>query len=701
MEHIELSRNEEKRALNVLTSDYENIFYLPFGEGEHWNGVRELRPNAELTELITTLFTGEREKVIAGDFGDLLLYEEDREKLWEETRYPVIRQKTEEHLISYVFFRVYFNKVLRYYELKFVLDYENDKPVGIILAVIRNDVVDKYRQQQEHELFQTLENAERTIMERTAELRDRTLALSFANEEVIELLGNVVEFRNRESGAHVRRVKAFTRVLAERMKNDYPEYGLTNEVVDCIVSASSLHDVGKIMISDSILLKQDRLTPEEMEIMKKHSEYGMEILRAAPKSWTAQYTKIALDICYCHHEKWDGKGYPRGLKGDEIPISAQIVSVADCYDALTTPRIYKPAYSPEVSFNMILSGQCGAYSEKILSCFRSCKDQMEEIAANPNAFMEKVSVQLSGENKLNGLHILLVDDSEMNLEINTDILESEGATVTTAENGIQAIERFSQQGPFDAIIMDIVMPEMDGIEASRQIRMLEGNISNRIPIIALTAEGSDLLPLLNAGIDASMAKPLVVGELTRILISCMHNGSIQLQKQLESTLKIANTDSLTKVKSVAAYTDIVATLNNEINNKEKPEFAIIMCDVNDLKEANDRFGHEVGNLYLKNCCKLLCSVFSHSPVYRVGGDEFIVVVQGTDYIERRQKFQKLQEENTRSEKIVEYMDGKASIAFGMADFDPVTDMEVSDVQSRADASMYLDKKMKKDGKPCR
>lgn len=698
-EHMDI-RNQHacdtKKLIDVLTVNYKSIYYVTYDE-EDIKEFMVYRSNKKLDDIIKALFEQDEEKVKSGDFGDTVLYEEDCEKLWSETRKSVVMKNIIDNSIYYVFFRVFIGGRLHYYKIKFAADIINQEVAGIVIAVIDNGAIERVKRREELELYQEIDNAERTIMERTAELRERTLALSFTNTEVIDLLGNVVELRNKESGLHIKRVKSYTRILAEQVMKDFPEYSLTTEAVDNIVSASSLHDVGKIMVPDAILLKQGRLTSEEIMQMQKHCEYGLEILSSAPKSWTSQYTKTALDICHCHHEKWDGKGYPRGLKGDEIPISAQIVSVADCYDALTTKRVYKPAYSPEESFKMIISGECGAFSEKILSCFEICRKKFEKTAANPEEFREKALVQLSGVNKLKGLNILLVDDSEMNLEINSDILENEGAIITTAENGIKAIEKYMNEGPFDAIIMDIVMPEMNGIEATKKIREIEHVTGNHVPVIALSAEGKEHKTIMDAGIDASMAKPLVVGEFTRILISCMHNSSIQMQKQLVETLKIANTDALTKVKSIAAYSDMTASLNNEIKDKDHPKFSIVVCDINDLKYANDTYGHEIGNYCIKNCCKILCSVFSHSPVYRIGGDEFVVVLEGVDYSERDSKIELLRKRISEAEKIDDYANGRTSFAVGISDYNPKTDTEVRDVQTRADTAMYIDKRNKKDG----
>ncbi|HJJ27932.1 MAG TPA: HD domain-containing protein [Methanocorpusculum sp.] len=224
------------------------------------------------------------------------------------------------------------------------------------------------------------EKLEALVCERTADLKEKNLALVRMSEDVVELLGDVVESRDVESGAHIKRVKGFARILAAQVMQDLPEYKLDQPTVDLITKASALHDVGKISISDTILLKPGRFTPEEFAIMQSHCEKGCEILKKAPKDWDPSYLAMSMDICHYHHEKWDGKGYPCGLKGDEIPIAAQIVSVADIYDALVSKRCYKDSLSFDEAYKMICGGECGAFSDKLMACFTKCKDEFEEYA---------------------------------------------------------------------------------------------------------------------------------------------------------------------------------------------------------------------------------------------------------------------------------------------------------------------------------
>lgn len=237
------------------------------------------------------------------------------------------------------------------------------------------------------EMFTYKNSLEDKVDEQTQMLRKQFVILKHqveklkeGNVKIIDILGTVVEYRNLESGEHIKRVKGFTEILAKHVMNEYPEYGLKEADVEIIVSASALHDIGKIAIPDSILLKPAKLTADEYEYMKSHTTKGYDILKNIEDIWEDEYRRVCYEICRHHHERYDGKGYPDRLKGDEIPISAQIVSVADVYDALVSDRVYKAAYSKAEAYHMILNGECGVFSPKLIECFRNAREEFEALA---------------------------------------------------------------------------------------------------------------------------------------------------------------------------------------------------------------------------------------------------------------------------------------------------------------------------------
>lgn len=195
---------------------------------------------------------------------------------------------------------------------------------------------------------------------------------------MISILSHIVEFRNNESGLHVVHIRTITELLLRRLRKKTDRYPLTETDISLISTASALHDIGKINIPEQILNKPGRLTKEEFEIIKTHSAVGEHMLRQIPFNQNEPLVKVAREICRWHHERWDGRGYPDGLKGDEIPISAQVVSLADVYDALTSERCYKAAFDHETALNMIVNGECGAFNPLLLECLMAGADQIKQ-----------------------------------------------------------------------------------------------------------------------------------------------------------------------------------------------------------------------------------------------------------------------------------------------------------------------------------
>ena len=197
-----------------------------------------------------------------------------------------------------------------------------------------------------------------------------------SNNLMIDILSHIVEFRNGESGLHIQHIHAAVELLLRQLVTRTDKYPLTEYDISLISTASALHDIGKINIPDSILNKPGKLTREEFEVMKTHTTIGASILKSFAFHQDEPLIRVAYDICRWHHERYDGGGYPDGLCGDEIPITAQVVALADVYDALTSKRCYKKAYSQEEAIRMILNGECGRFNPLLLDCLLAVKDQL-------------------------------------------------------------------------------------------------------------------------------------------------------------------------------------------------------------------------------------------------------------------------------------------------------------------------------------
>ena len=207
------------------------------------------------------------------------------------------------------------------------------------------------------------------------------------NNTMINILSHVIEYRNNESGQHILHVRTMTDILLRRLIEITDKYPLTETDISMIASVSALHDIGKISVPKAILNKPGKLDPEEWEIMKSHAAIGDSMLCDIGMQQSETLMNLAHEICRWHHERWDGRGYPDGLKGDEIPISAQVVAMADVYDALTSERCYKKSFDHATAIKMITNGECGAFNPLLIQCLLDVQDQLfENMHTDPRRF---------------------------------------------------------------------------------------------------------------------------------------------------------------------------------------------------------------------------------------------------------------------------------------------------------------------------
>ena len=207
------------------------------------------------------------------------------------------------------------------------------------------------------------------------------------NNTMINILSHVIEYRNNESGQHILHVRTMTDILLRRLIEITDKYPLTETDISMIASVSALHDIGKISVPKAILNKPGKLDPEEWEIMKSHAAIGDSMLCDIGMQQSETLMNLAHEICRWHHERWDGRGYPDGLKGDEIPISAQVVAMADVYDALTSERCYKKSFDHATAVKMITNGECGAFNPLLIQCLLDVQDQLfENMHTDPRRF---------------------------------------------------------------------------------------------------------------------------------------------------------------------------------------------------------------------------------------------------------------------------------------------------------------------------
>lgn len=269
--------------------------------------------------------------------------------------------------------RIWDDSKLEFYDYSIkasVLDTEG--PVLVLFATLIDSYVSNYRKEVAM-LEDRLDDSKRQYTEALVESRRIFYSCN-------ELLNSFIERKSEESYSHINAVCKISEILLKKARSMYPDIEMSDEMIANIKDATVLHDVGKIMISDDILKKQGSLTPEEFEEMKKHTLYGADIINRMPFVRGEEQTmKYALEIALHHHERVDGKGYPDGLAGDKIPLYVQIVSLADVYEALTARRVYKVPVSHDNAIEMIVNGECGAFSQKILDCLEKSKDDLARI----------------------------------------------------------------------------------------------------------------------------------------------------------------------------------------------------------------------------------------------------------------------------------------------------------------------------------
>ncbi|MCR5563124.1 MAG: response regulator [Desulfovibrio sp.] len=250
--------------------------------------------------------------------------------------------------------------------------FEARKKLGHLVTVQHKKVVEQAG---------TIDSLNRDMADKDRKVLEQAITISNLNRGMAEAMATAIEFRSNESGNHVRRISAITRMFLETDLGAH----LAREEIDQIATAAIMHDVGKISIPDDVLNKPGRLTPAEFVVMKQHTVLGAMVLKKIPQMRNQPFYRYAYDIALCHHERWDGGGYPRGIKGDEIPLWAQVVSIADVIDALVSRRVYKDAIPFGKARNMILKGDCGVFNPRLIRVFEQLRPQLETLYSGADA----------------------------------------------------------------------------------------------------------------------------------------------------------------------------------------------------------------------------------------------------------------------------------------------------------------------------
>jgi putative two-component system response regulator len=459
-----------------------------------------------------------------------------------------------------------------------------------------------------------------------------------SNANMITALSAIVEFRNGESGNHVLQIRIITEILLEHIMMQYPEYDLDYSAIANISNAASLHDIGKITIPSEILNKPGRLTKEEFEVMKTHSAMGSEMLDNMKSLVESNVIfDYAWQICRWHHERWDGKGYPEALVVEDIPICAQVVALADVYDALTSKRVYKPAYSHEKAMDMILGGECGQFNPKLMEALKEVRDLLPEKITNKSSKQDQLFDfnEISNEimNKKDGLSertINLVEEERTKYQFLADLsneiiidYDVDDDVITFSEKGWKelnlpmSVNRFSQN--LDKL----------PILSQRELRKIFEKVRKTTPIHPIVREQYELtMPDGNNAWYEIILRTMWSREIVP-KIKGVIGKLLDINEQKLEMMRLENLAARDNLTNLYNRTTAQNMIEHYMTNSKYPRAgAFVFLDVDNFKRVNDNNGHIFGDKVLSNYAEVISSnIRSNDVAARVGGDEFIVFLK--------------------------------------------------------------------------
>ena len=453
---------------------------------------------------------------------------------------------------------------------------------------------------------------------------------------MIDILSHIVEFRNGESGLHVLHVRTLTEMLLRRLSQKTDRYRLTPAEIAIITTASALHDIGKIAIDENILNKPGRLTDEEFAIMKTHTTVGAEMLENLPIHQHDPLVNVAYQICRWHHERYDGRGYPDGLRGDSIPISAQVVALADVYDALTSVRVYKPPFPHEEAVQMILDGKCGTFNPLLLECLQENAEVIRSgLAADSQAQrdqreMRNIAQEMHRHEELAASErtLQLLEHERMKYSFFAAMTQEIQFEYTASP----AMVTISAWGAEKLGLGETVMDPLHNESALALMdpEWIQG-LSNALhstcpdqPVVTydcqLNLNGEKRWFRIVARATWSADEPArytgAIGKSVDIHDSRM---------KLHALEQMASHDTLTGLLNHAYAKKRIL---ERIESRPTASFALAIFDLDHFKSANDTYGHSFGDHVLSYVAeKLRQSIRGGDIAARVGGDEFLIFLE--------------------------------------------------------------------------
>lgn len=459
------------------------------------------------------------------------------------------------------------------------------------------------------------------------------------NALMLDIMSNIVESRNGESGLHVLHIRVLTEILLQELLEKTNRYPVSKEDIPLICNASSLHDIGKMTLPMDILNKPGKLTPEEFEVMKTHSIEGAELLRNLPMRENEPLVKIGYEICRWHHERYDGSGYPDGLKGDDIPITAQVVALADVYDALRSNRVYKPSYSHEKTINMIMNGECGAFNPILLECLSEASDTLEETLkanAGSNISQEKIVQAIQQQFEKGGMDfsdrtLRLLERERIKYRFFANISHEIQFEYTKVPEMLMLSEWSAEYLRLPEVIMNpreavwgteiFRKEDFEQLLQALEEEEWEKNVLERDYVLAINGRKQW---------SRVIAKSIWSEEEPREFVAAIGKiVDIHEEKEKINHLKdISEHDSLTGLLNhKAAKGRIIEILAGD----EELKYILVLIDLDGFKQANDHYGHLFGDEVLKYVASTLSgSLRGADIIARMGGDEFLLFMPYRD-----------------------------------------------------------------------
>ncbi len=463
------------------------------------------------------------------------------------------------------------------------------------------------------------------------------------SELMVDILSHIVEFRNGESGLHVLHIRTLTELLLKHLGHKNSDYQLSRSEISLICTASALHDIGKISIPEEVLNKPGRLTDEEFETMKTHTLIGAEMLKALPMHQQEPLIKRAYEICRWHHERYDGRGYPDGLKGDEIPISAQVVALADVYDALTSERVYKKAFPHDVAVNMILEGQCGKFNPILMECLKEVESVLkEELHGDSDVRatrrqMQNVTEELLRHEDLSASErtLQLLEHERMKYSFFADMSEEIQFEYTVAPSMVTLSPFGAKKLGLEEILMDphnnVKVQEMMG---SGTLRALSNELRSTTPEHPQVKYDHEIyihgekrwMRTIGRAMWSADEPPRYMGAIGKT--TDIHDE----RTRIDALVQMASHDSLTGLFN---HNYAKERIKERMEDRRDGLFALAIFDLDHFKSANDNYGHMFGDKVLIHMAEQLRrSTRGGDIAARVGGDEFLIFLEYKEEAEK-------------------------------------------------------------------